>query len=89
MIRIDAKLDAKGKPLFYVDNHKVEDVLKADDSLDPERFRQELLRLTAGNPRRDEVLLDAEGVTWGTVVAVQDAARSAGVRMIHYRAGKK
>jgi biopolymer transport protein ExbD len=88
MVRIDAKLDAKGKPMILVENRKVS-VLNADDTLDGEKLRDELLPLTRGTPRRDEVLLDAEGVTWGLVVAVQDAARSAGVNMIHYRAGKQ
>jgi biopolymer transport protein ExbD len=88
MVRIDARLDGKGKPVILVENHRVE-VLKPDDTLDALKLRDELLKYTHDNPRRDEVLLDAEGVTWGLVVAVQDAARWADVRMIHYRAGKK
>jgi biopolymer transport protein ExbD len=88
MVRIDAKLDSKGKPIIFVENEKV-DVVKADDSLDADKLREELLPYTRGSPRREEVLLDAEGVTWGMVVAIQDAARSAGVRMIHHRVGKK
>jgi biopolymer transport protein ExbD len=88
MVRIDAKLDAKGKPVILVENRKV-NVLNADETVDADKLRDEMLPYTRGTPRRDEVLLDAEGVTWGLVVAVQDAARSAGVRMIHYRAGKK
>jgi biopolymer transport protein ExbD len=88
MVRIDAKLNATGKPVILVENQKV-DVLKQDDTLDTDKLRDELLKYTRVTPRRDEVLLDAEGVTWGMVVAVQDAARSAGVRMVHYRAGKK
>jgi biopolymer transport protein ExbD len=87
MVRIDAKLDTKGKPVILVENRKV-NVLNADETVDAEKLRDEMLPYTRGTPRRDEVLLDAEGVTWGLVVAVQDAARSAGVRMIHYRAGK-
>jgi biopolymer transport protein ExbD len=88
MVRIDAKLDAKGKPVILVENRKV-NVLNADETVDAGKLRDEMLPYTRGTPRRDEVLLDAEEVTWGLVVAVQDAARSAGVRMIHYRAGKK
>jgi len=88
MVRIDTKLGANGKPVIFVENQKV-DVVKADDTLDADKLRDELLFYTRGSPRRDEVLLDAEGVTWGLVVAIQDAARWADVRMIHYRAGKK
>jgi len=87
MVRIDAKLD-KGKPVLYVENLKV-DVVNADGTLDAGKLRDELFPYTRGNPPRDEVLLDAEGVTWGMVVAVQDAARSANIRFVHYRAGKK
>jgi biopolymer transport protein ExbD len=88
MVRIDAKLDAKGKPVILVENVKV-DVIKDDGTLDGDKLRDELQIYTRGNPRRDEVLMDAEGVTWGTVVAVQDAARAAGVLKIHYRTGKR
>jgi biopolymer transport protein ExbD len=87
MVRIDLKADAKGKPEILVEGLKV-NVLKADDSLDHDRLRDELLKFTRGVPKREEVLLDAKGVTWGLVVAVQDAARDANVRMIHYRKEK-
>jgi biopolymer transport protein ExbD len=84
MVRIDAKLDGRGKPLIYVENLRV-DVVKDDDSLDQDRLAGELLRYTQGNPRREEVLLDAAGVTWGMVVSIQDAAKLAKVRTIHYK----
>jgi biopolymer transport protein ExbD len=88
MVRIDAKLDAKERPVILVENLKV-DVVKADGSLDSDKMRSELMKYTHGLPPREEVLLDAEGVTWGLTVAIQDAAKSAGVRIIHHRVGKK
>src|SRR5206468_454384 len=88
MVRIDAKLDAKGKPYILVENHKVE-VINADRGVDIKKLSDEIQKYTGGNPPREEALLDAEGVTWGTVVAVQDAAKSAGVRVVHHRVGKK
>lgn len=34
--------------------------------------------------RKTELLIDAAGVEWGTVVAIQDAARGAGIQKAHY-----
>src|SRR5262249_25238904 len=56
MVRIDAKLDAKGKPVLLVENLKV-DVFKKDDTLDREKLRDELIKYTQATPPRDEVLL--------------------------------
>jgi biopolymer transport protein ExbD len=88
MVRIDAKLDGKGKPVILVENQKV-NVLRADDSVDADRLKAEIQKYVAGSPPREEALLDAEGVTWGLVVAVQDAAKDAGIRIVHHRVGKK
>jgi len=70
MVRIGAKLDANGKPAIFVQGLKV-DVVKADDTLDIGKLREELLKYTRGTPPREEVLLDAKGVTWGMVVATR------------------
>ena len=88
MVRIDARLDAKGNTAVQVEGMKV-DVLKDDGTIDSAKLRGELIKYTRGSPPRDEVLLDAKGITWGTVVAIQDAARAADVRMIHYPLEKK
>ena len=87
MVRINAELD-KGKPVIRVQSQKV-NVIKDDGTLDVDKLRDEMLKYTRDNPPRDEVLLDAHGVSWGLVVAVQDAARSAGVRIVHYLVDKK
>jgi biopolymer transport protein ExbD len=87
MVRINAEID-KGKPVIRVQGQKIE-VVKSDGSLDADKLRDELQKYTRDNPPRDEVLLDANGVAWGLVVAIQDAARSAGVRMVHYLVDKK
>jgi biopolymer transport protein ExbD len=34
--------------------------------------------------QRSELVLDIEGVEWGTVVAVQDIAKGAGIERVHY-----
>jgi biopolymer transport protein ExbD len=84
MIRIDAKLDAKGLPVVYVESEKL-DVVKADQTLDIDRLSDKLKKYVRGSPKREEVLLDAQGVTWGLVVSIQDAAKAAGVRVVHHR----
>jgi biopolymer transport protein ExbD len=84
MIRIDAKLDAKGVPTVSVQGIKV-NAIKSDGTLDSSKLREEVEKLVRGNPKREEVLLDAQGVTWGLVVAIQDASRAGGVRVVHHR----
>jgi biopolymer transport protein ExbD len=84
MIRIDAKLDAKGQPVVFVESEKL-DVIKSDQTLDRAKLTEKVQKYVRGTPKREEVLLDAQGVTWGLVVAIQDAARSAGVRVVHHK----
>jgi len=88
MVRVEARLDGKGHPTIYVEGLRV-DVLAEDGNIDADKMRSELLKHTGGPQPRDEMLLDAKGVTWGMVVAIQDAARSARVRMIHYPVERK
>jgi biopolymer transport protein ExbD len=88
MIRIDAKLDAKGQPVVFVEGSKLDVArmdAKGEQTLDTERLTAKLREYVRGTPKREEVLLDAQGVTWGLVVAIQDAARDAGVRVVHHR----
>jgi hypothetical protein len=87
MVRVAAKPDAKGKPVIFVQGLKV-DVMKADDTLDIGKLRDELKKHTS-TPDRREMLLDAKEVSWGLVVSIQDAARAANVGMIYYEAAKQ
>ena len=87
MVRIDLKPDAKGKPLILVEGLRL-DVLNADDSLDHDKLREELLKFTRGVPKREEVLLDARGVTWGLVIVgaaqpLHEVAPAAVPRLLH------
>jgi biopolymer transport protein ExbD len=84
MIRVDAKLDAKGQPVVFVEGEKL-DVIKGDQSLDTNKLIDKLKKYVSGTPRREEVLLDAQGVTWGLVVSIQDAAGTAGIRKVHHK----
>jgi biopolymer transport protein ExbD len=61
-------LEEDGKPAIYVEDKKV----------DPDSLMQEL----SGYVRRTQkthLLIDAQNVDWGTVVAIQDAAKGAGI----------
>lgn len=87
MVRIDAKLDGKGKPVILVENLTV-DVIRPDDTLDADKLREEVRKYANGIPPREEVLLDASGVSWGLVVAIQDAMPRPPVRIVHHRVGK-
>ena len=88
MVTVNARLDGQGRPEILVENQKV-DVMKSDGTLDADKLRVELQKYTNASPRREEVLLNAKGVSWGMVVAVQDASKSAGVRVVHHQVGKK
>lgn len=64
----------KDKPVFFVEDKPV-----------PESDLLAELSRFVKNTRKTEMLLDVkEGVDWGTVVAVQDAAKGAGIQRAHY-----
>lgn len=86
MIRVQALGDKSGKVTVRVENQPV---LKDVTTLDGDKLRDALLRYVRGSPPKDEVLLDAQGVTWGMVIAIQDAAKSAGVRAVLHLKPKK
>lgn len=83
MIRVEADLDRAGKPVVHVENQKV-DVLTEEGMLDGDRLRDALQRYVRGGDGKTEIILDARQISWGTVIAIQDAARSAGVRKVHH-----
>lgn len=83
MIRVQAYLE-QGKPVVRVENQTV-DVLAGDgQTLDGDKLTRAFQPFVRGDDRRSEVLLDARGVSWGTVIAIQDAAKAAGVHTIHH-----
>lgn len=67
VIKVEARSVA-GKPVFKVEN----DVVASDQLL---AKLNEFSRATG----KKQVLLDAQGVDWGTVVQIMDAARAAGI----------
>ena len=84
MIRLQASLDSSGHPVLRLDNQPIQ-VLSADGmSIDPNKLREALKPYVKGEDRKTEILLDARDITWGTVIAIQDGAKAAGVHMIHH-----
>ncbi len=84
MISVDAQADKGGTLTVRVENQTLQ-VVKADGrSLDADKFREALLPYVRGEDHKTEVLLRTRDVSWGTVVAIQDAARAAGVRVVKY-----
>jgi biopolymer transport protein ExbD len=82
MIRVQAYLE-RGKPLVRVENQTV-DALTADGAgIDPDKLSGVLQPFVRGEAKM-EVLLDARGITWGDVIAIQDGAKAAGVHTIHH-----
>jgi biopolymer transport protein ExbD len=71
-IKVEARQE-NGKPVIRVENEVVA----------PENLVAALRRYVR-TPTRNEVLLDARGVDWGTVVAIQDAAKGAEINHVHF-----
>lgn len=84
MIRLEAYHDKSGKLVLRVDNQPVSALSADGQSVDRDKLKNALLPYTRSDERRKELLLDAREISWGTVVALQDAARSAGIREIHH-----
>jgi biopolymer transport protein ExbD len=61
-------LEEEGKPAIYVEDKKV----------DPGSLMQELSGYVR-KTHKTHLLIDAQNVDWGTVVAIQDAAKGAGI----------
>ena len=84
MIRVEARTDKDGKPAIRVQNQLVSVLGDDGKALDKARLTDALRPYVRGQPPRTEMLLDARGIRWGMVVAIQDAAKAAGVRKVHY-----
>jgi biopolymer transport protein ExbD len=89
MIRVEALGEKGGKLTVRVEKQTVPGLVRADGKLDRDKFREALLPYVRGPERKTEMLLDARDLTWGTVIALQDAAKSAGVRVGNHLVQKR
>jgi biopolymer transport protein ExbD len=71
-IKVEVR-EENGQPIYKVEDQPVE----------PDELTRALSRYV-NQTHKTEVLLDAQGVTWGTVIAVQDAARGAAISKVNF-----
>lgn len=83
MIRMEATM-RDGKLVVRLENQPAS--VTADDgvSVDEDKLRDALRPYVRGEDGKSEILLDARGISWGTVIAIQDVAKSAGIRQIRH-----
>ncbi len=81
MIKVQASLGADGKPAVTVENLKV-DVAK-DDDIDRAKLADILRGYVRSSEKRTDLLLSAGDIRWETFIAIQDAAKAAGVHTIN------
>ena len=82
-IRVEATKSPAGKIEIRIEKQS-RDILDAAGKLDPAKLTAALREYTRGADRRTEMLLEAHGVDWGTVVAMQDAAKAAEIKTIDH-----
>lgn len=83
MIRVKAFKD-KGKLAVHIENQVAPVVRDDGQSIDDDKFRDALRPYVKGEDGKTEILFDARDISWGTVIAIQDAAKSAGIRQIRH-----
>lgn len=81
MVEVRAFKDKAGKPVIQVEN-TTRDVFDDKGNLDPAKLVNELLPEV--KRKLPEILLRAEDISWGLFISIQDAARSAGIEVIHH-----
>jgi biopolymer transport protein ExbD len=84
MIRLQAQRDAAGRLILRLENQPISVVSEDGQTLDGDRLRDALKPYVRGEDGKNELILDAGGISWGMVIAIQDAAKSAGVRTVHH-----
>lgn len=84
MIRLQVGVDKSGKPLLHIENQPVDAFAADGKSVDVAKVEAALKPFVRGEGHKRELLMDARGVTFETVIQIQDAARAAGIHTIHY-----
>ena len=84
MVRLQASLDAAGKPVVRVENQSVEVLADDGKRIDPDRLTAALKPYLRGETKKTEMILDARDVSWETVIQIQDGARAAGIQSVHH-----
>ena len=88
MIRLVVARDKAGIPLIRLENQNIS-VFSQDGSLDHDKLRDAIKPYVKGEDGKTEIIFDPGDLLWGEAIAIQDAAKSAGIRTIHYLQRKK
>jgi len=83
MIRLVVARDKAGVPVVRLENQNIS-VFSQDGSLDHDKLRDAIKPYVKGEDGKKEIIFDARDISWGQAIAIQDAAKSAGIRTIHY-----
>lgn len=83
MIRLKVAGAGEKGTSFHLESQAVE-VMNPDKTLNKEKLAKALGPLVRGQTPKTEMVLDAQDVSWGMVVSIQDAAKAAGVRVVHH-----
>jgi biopolymer transport protein ExbD len=84
MIRVQASLDSAHRPSLLVEGQPIQVLAGDGQTIDTKKLSEALRPYVQGADRKTEIILDAKGITWGTVIAIQDGAKAAGVHTIHH-----
>jgi biopolymer transport protein ExbD len=84
MIRLQAERDPTGKLVIRLENQPISAAAEDGQKLDGDKLSDALKPYVRGENGKNEMILDARGISWGTVIAIQDAAKAAGVRTVHH-----
>jgi biopolymer transport protein ExbD len=83
MIRLVVARDKTGVPVVRLENQNIV-VFTPDGGLDHDKLRDAIKPYVKGEDGKTEIVFDAKDISWGQAIAIQDAAKSAGIRTIHY-----
>jgi biopolymer transport protein ExbD len=84
MVRLQVGVDKSGKMLLHIENQPADAFTADGKSIDDAKLEALLKPFVRGEGHKKELLMDARGVSWETVIQIQDAARAAGIHTIHY-----
>lgn len=85
MIRLQAQREpSSGKISIRLENQAVSVLGEDGQTLDFEKLSSALRPYVRGEEGKKEIILDARGINWGMVIAIQDAAKAAGIRTVHH-----
>jgi biopolymer transport protein ExbD len=84
MIRLAARQDKAGDVRVLLENEKLNVWNKADKSLDEAKLKSAIAAEVRKVGNRRELLFEAQNISWGTAVTIQDTAKAAGINRIHY-----